>query len=86
MGSRIPEVDLKTFDAGELGKTGVSEITPKDVNTKDIFAKKTVVVFSITGAFTPVVRGEDGDHVSIYYFYFSVLQNNYPDSFKMWTN
>ena len=55
MGSRIPEVDLKTFDAGELGKKGSSEIEPKDVNTKDLFEKKTVVVFTITGAFTPIV-------------------------------
>ena len=58
VGSRVPEVDLKTFDAGELGKKDVSEITPKDVNTKDLFAKKTVAVFTITGAFTPVVSAQ----------------------------
>lgn len=84
MGSRIPEIDLKTFDPAELGKKDVSEITPKDVNTKEFFAKKTVAVFSITGAFTPVVSKDVVIGMNANYlfdlFMASVLQNNCPDS------
>lgn len=53
-GSKFPEVELKTFDAGELEKKGASDLNPVSVNTKDFFASKTMAVFTITGAFTPV--------------------------------
>lgn len=55
VGSRLPEIELKTFDPAELGKKDISELIPKNVNTKELFENKTVVVFTITGAFTPVV-------------------------------
>jgi peroxiredoxin len=48
-------VDLKTFDPSELEKKGIESIEPKDINTSEFFENKTVVVFTITGAFTPVV-------------------------------
>lgn len=41
-GKAVPEVVFKTFDG-----------TWKDVSTKDLFAGKTVAVFSLPGAFTP---------------------------------
>jgi len=57
VGSRLPEVDLKTFDPAELEKKDAAAITPKDVNTKEIFAPgRTIAVLTITGAFTPVVK------------------------------
>lgn len=47
---------MKTFDPAEVEKKDIGDFTPKTINTKDFFAKKTVALFTITGAFTPVVR------------------------------
>jgi peroxiredoxin/glutaredoxin len=42
-GQRVPEVTFRTRDGAKW----------KDVTTKDVFAKKKVVVFALPGAFTP---------------------------------
>ena len=46
---------LKTFDPAELEKKDIGSIEPKNVNLKEFCANKTVAIFTITGAFTPVV-------------------------------
>jgi len=38
-----------------LEKKDIVSIEPKNVNTREFFENKTVAVFTITGAFTPVV-------------------------------
>ena len=43
VGDKIPSITLKTF-----GSSGMT-----DINTKDIFAGKKVVMFGVVGAFTP---------------------------------
>ena len=46
-GQRVPEVNFRFRENG----------TWKDVSTQDLFAGKTVVVFSLPGAFTPTCSG-----------------------------
>ncbi|MCO4783423.1 MAG: glutathione peroxidase [Candidatus Cloacimonetes bacterium] len=61
-GKSVPEVVFKTFDGAW-----------KDVSTKDLFAGKTVAVFSLPGAFTPTCSSA---HVPRYNDLAGVLKEN----------
>ncbi|PCJ19334.1 MAG: glutathione peroxidase [Candidatus Cloacimonadota bacterium] len=62
-GQLVPEVSFKVFENGGF----------KEISTKDLFAKKTVAVFSLPGAFTPTCSSF---HVPRYNDLAGVLKEN----------
>ena len=65
-GQRVPQVPFRTRDGAQW----------KDVSSDDIFANKTVIVFSLPGAFTPTCSSS---HLPRYNELYSVFQQHGVD-------
>lgn len=61
LGERIPTAIFKSL---ELAEDGCTTGKPKDISTAELFAKKTVVLVAVPGAYTPTVHLNMYDHTA----------------------